>query len=107
MGTLRPDDLNVDMYAVVEGYRIPEVPARCSGADEYIEVVLRRDQIESLIPVGTVMQIKAVHLPYVACSIVFPGGSRNVHNIDTRTVVLNQVSPEYAHAFSANRTRRR
>lgn len=107
MGTLRPDDLDVDMYAVVEGYRIPEVPTRCSGADEYIEVVLRRDQIESLIPVGTVMQIKAVHLPYIACAILFPGGSRNVHNIDTRRVILNEVSSEYARAFSASRARRR
>ena len=100
MGTiLAADDLSPEMFVAVHSLRRPTLVARCRGPQI---VDIHEAPPATPVPPGLPLQVLGLSLPFVACSVLEPGGYFGGPVIvDLRAVRLTRLSPDFVAAVQA------
>ena len=100
MGTiLAPDDLSIEMYVAVHSPKKPGCVVRVHGAPGF-----EFQEAERPAPVdpGVPLQVLGISMPFVACSILEPGGTlAGPVILDLRRVSLMRLTPDFIAAIIA------
>jgi hypothetical protein len=90
------DDLRVGGYALVYSVHIP----KCRGQEPFLLLEAEKERTRGMahLPIGSVVQIAALNLPFVA--VHRPGASgRRAVVLDLRRVVLGRVDDQFLRAL--------
>lgn len=100
MGTiLAPDDLSIEMYVAVHSPRKPGCIVRVHGAAGFeFQEAERPDPVNPGVP----LQVLGISMPFVACSVLEPGGTMaGPVIIDIRRVSLMRLTADFVEAITA------